>query len=269
MSWLLVVQPDPVQAGVLREALRGQVSEDILVAESIDVALGAIDQRIPDVILLPTLLPAAVEDYLIAYLGAIPSASHVQILGLPRLERSRDEVVPRRTWSSLFPWRRRVEARAVGTPVCDPAVFVRDVIDYLANARALKKELDLYSPPPLLDDAANRRRVPRFASEEVPWIALVRFDGEEAALVNVSSRGALLRIQSRPDHRLLKRTDQRMPERSRLIVELDQDGEVHAMGRVIRCVPLASARTEYEIAFSFDYSVGLHLPDVDALAVVP
>lgn len=268
MSWLLVVQPDPVQAGILREALRGQVSQkNILVAESLDVALAAIDRRIPDVILLPTLLPAAVEDYLVAYLGAIPSASHVQILGLPRLERSNEQVVPRRTWS-LFPWRRRVEARAVGIPVCDPAVFVRDVVDYLANARALKKELDLYCPPPLLDDAANRRRVPRFASEDVPWIALVRFNGEEVALVNVSSRGALLRTQSRPDHRLLKRTDQHVPERSRLIVELDPDGEVHAMGRVIRCVPLTSARTEYEIAFSFDYSVGLHLPDVDALAVV-
>jgi len=137
MSWLLVVQPDPVQAGVLRDALRGQVAEDILVAESLDVALAEIDQRIPDVILLPTLLPAAVEDYLIAYLGAIPSASHVQILGLPRLERSTSQV-SRRTWS-WFPWRRRVEAQAVGTPVCDPAVFARDVIDYLANARALKK----------------------------------------------------------------------------------------------------------------------------------
>ena len=268
MSWLLVVQPDPVQAGVLREALRGQVSEDILIAESLDVALGALDQRIPDVILLPTLLPAAVEDYLIAYLGAIPSASHVQILGLPRLERS-TEPVPRRTWASLLPWRRRVEARAVGTPVCDPAVFVRDVIDYLANARAMKKELDLYCPPPLLDEAANRRRVPRFASEDVPWIALVRFGGEEVALINVSSRGALLRTHSRPDYRLLKRTDEHVPERSRLVVELETDGEVHAMGRVIRCVPVRSARTEYEIAFSFDYSVGLHLPDVDALAVVP
>lgn len=268
MSWLLVVQPDPVQAGVLREALRGQVSEDVLVAESLDVALGAIDQRIPDVILLPTLLPAPVEDYLIAYLGAIPSASHVQILGLPRLERSTAQATSR-TWS-LIPWRRRVEARAVGTPVCDPAVFVRDVIDYLANARALKKEMDLYRPSPALDEGANRRRVPRFASEDVPWIALVRFGGEPAALINVSSRGALLRTRSRPDYALLKRTDQHVRERSRLTVELDPDGEVHAIGRVIRCVPLtASTRTQYEIAFSFDYAVGLHLPNSDALAVVP
>jgi hypothetical protein len=267
MSWLLVVQPDPVQAGVLRDALRGQVAEDILVAESLDVALAEIDQRIPDVILLPTLLPAAVEDYLIAYLGAIPSVSHVQILGLPRLERSTSQV-SRRTWS-WFPWRRRVEAQAVGTPVCDPAVFARDVIDYLANARALKKELDLYSGAATLDEGANRRSEPRYASAEVPWISLVRFGGEQVALINVSSRGALLRMHSRPDYRFLKRTDQHVRERSRLTVELAPDGEVHAMGRVIRCVPLTSTGAEYEIAFSFDHSVGLHLPASDALAVVP
>lgn len=267
MSWLLVVQPDPVQAGVLREALSGQVSEDILVAESLDVALSAIDERLPDVILLPTLLPAAVEDYLVAYLGAIPFASHVQILGLPRLERATDQEVPRRTWS-LFPWRRRLEAQAIATPVCDPAVFARDVIDYLANARALRKEVDFYSGPAMLDEGSDRRREPRFASAEVPWISLVRFGGEQVALINVSSRGVLLRTHSRPDYRLLKRTDERVRERSRLTVELDPDGEVHAMGRVIRCIPLTSTETEYEIAFSFDYRVGLHLPASDALAVV-
>ena len=28
-------------------------------------------------------MPAAVEDYVVAYLGAVPGADHVQILGLP------------------------------------------------------------------------------------------------------------------------------------------------------------------------------------------
>jgi hypothetical protein len=38
------------------------------------------------------------------------------------------------------------------------------------------------------------------------------------------------------------------------------------MGRVVRCVPsTTSALPQYEIAFSFDYSVGLDLPAADAL----
>jgi hypothetical protein len=97
----------------------------------------------------------------------------------------------------------------------------------------------------------------------------VRFGGERAALINVSSRGALLRTHFRPKHHFLRRSDLNVRERSRLTIELDADSHVHAMGRVIRCVPLrTSARTQYEIAFSFDDSVGLHLPSTGALVPV-
>src|SRR6185295_13384599 len=104
MSWLLVVQPDPVQADALCDALRGNVTADIVVAESIEAALSLIDDDIPDVILLPSLMPAAMEDYLVAYLGATPNADHVQILGLPILKRPVEVRQPSR---SMFPWRRR------------------------------------------------------------------------------------------------------------------------------------------------------------------
>src|SRR5512132_1356944 len=113
MSWLLVVQPDSVQVDALLEALRAYISEDVVVAESLEDALSSIDQRIPDVMLLPTLIPAATEDYLIAYLGTIPAARHVQILGLPRLECSDNSVEQRAR--SLLPWRWRQRTRAVGT----------------------------------------------------------------------------------------------------------------------------------------------------------
>src|SRR5262245_38962777 len=104
MSWLLVVQPDPEQADALCDALRGNVTEDIVVAESLEAALSLIDDDVPDVILLPSLMPAAVEDYVVAYLGAMPGADHVQILGLPKLKRP---VEIQRQSRSIFPWRRR------------------------------------------------------------------------------------------------------------------------------------------------------------------
>src|SRR5262245_2897206 len=138
MSRLLVVQPDSVQAYALRDALHGLAAEDVVVTESLDEALSVIDQCVPDVLLLPTLIPAAVEDYLIAYLATIPSAGHVQILGLPRLERSGDPVEPQAR--SRFPWRLLQGPEVAGTPSCDPGVFAQDVIFYLASARALKME---------------------------------------------------------------------------------------------------------------------------------
>ena len=273
MSWILVVQPDSVQAHALRETLRAHISEDVVVAESLDEALSLIDQRVPDVILLPPLIPVALEDYLIAYLATIPGAGHMQILGLPRLERFNDAIqrindaihrfndsVQHRA-RSLFPWRRRQEPRADSVPGCDPSAFIQDVIAYLAGARALKEEIELYGAHGLLSGGQDRRREPRFAKSEVPWISVVHFGGERAALIDVSSRGALLRTHSRPDHHFLRRSDSNVREPSRLTLELASNSEVHAKGRVIRCVPLrTSARTQYEIAFAFDDSVGLHLP---------
>jgi hypothetical protein len=235
------------------------MSEDVVVAESLDDALSLIEQRVPDVVLLPPLIPVAVEDYLIAYLATIPGAGHVQILGLPRLERSHDSVQHR--VRSLFPWRWRQEPRVVGTTGCDPGVFTQDVLTYLAGAKALKKDIELCSGYAALSRRPERRSEPRFANDEVPWISFVSFGGERAALINVSSRGALLRTHSRPDHYSLRRSYSNVRQPSRLTLELASNSEVHARGRVIRCVPLrTSARTQYEIAFSFDDSVGLHLP---------
>jgi CheY-like chemotaxis protein len=267
MSRLLVVQPDAVQADALCDALHGRVSEDVVVAESLDDALSSIDQSVPDVVLLPTLLPGAVEDYLIAYLGTIPNAGHMQLLGLPRLERC-DQSGSREA-RSLFPWRRREESRTAGTQVCDPEVFTHDLIIYLVSARALKKENELRAADAVFDEKVERRSEPRFASHEVPWISYVSFGGERAALINVSSRGALLRTHSRPEHHFLRRYDHHVLETRRLTLELGPDGEAHAMGRVIRCVPLKTGGpTQYEIAFVFEYSVGLHLPATHTLVPV-
>jgi len=264
MSCLLVVQPDPVQADALREALRAHITGEAVFADSVDDALSSIDRRVPDVVLLPHLIPVAAENYLTTYLGAIPGAGHVQILGLPRLERHDDPVQRQTHW--LFPWRRPKMLRAIDAPSCDPGVFTQDVIAYLAGARVLKDEIKLYGAEAAAREGANRRREPRFAFSEVPWISLVAFGRERAVLVNVSSRGALLRTRSRPEHDVLRRTDPNARERSRLTLELGSDNKIHATGRVIRCVPLkAGARLQYEIAFSFDESVGLHLPESSGL----
>ena len=261
MSWLLVVQPDAVQAEVLREALRTHVSEDVVVAGSLDDALSSIDQCIPDIVLLPALIPADAEDYVISYLGAIPSAKHVQILGIPVLERPEHSV--QRPARFLMPWRQRPRQEPL-TPGCDPGTFTQDVIRYLSGVRTLKHANELHVTA-VSNGRPERRTEPRFSRHTVPWISITRFGRGRAALINVSSRGVLLRTQTRPDHHSLKRSDHNVRERSRLTLELSGH-EIDAMGRVIRCVPLRTgAGIQYEIAFSFDDSVGLHLPGADAL----
>lgn len=259
MSRLLVVQPDPAQAEALREAVRAYITADVAVAESLEEALAWIDHCLPDVILLPTLMPALVEDYLVAYLATIPGAGHVQLLGVPRLERAevavqRDErrrfPWQRRDWR-LFHWLRRRQPREAIRPVCDPGVFSKDVVAYLAAADALRRDFELLSPDVL--SGRNRRVEQRFGYDELPWISYVRMGGEQAALVNLSAGGALLRMNSRPEHRFLKRADPHVAQQARLTLEVGSSHQVHALGRVIRCVPMTTRpQTQYEIAFLFD-----------------
>ena len=263
MSRLLVIQPDSVQADVLRAALGAHVSEDVIVAQSLDDALSLIDERIPDVILLPTLTAGAVENYLVAYVGTIPGAGHVQILGLPYLERA-DNAVQRRV-RRLFPWSRQAQREAL-TSDCDPRIFTNDVVTYLAGAQALKEQAEVESTLSTLSRKPERRREPRFANSEVPWISFARFGSERAALINVSSGGALLRTPTRPEHHLLRRSDTDVRERPRLTLEVGSEREVHVIGRVIRCLPLKTrAPMQYEVAFCFDDSLALHLPAAGAL----
>jgi len=261
MSWLLVVQPDPVQADALCNALRGNVTEDVVVAESIDAALSLIDDGVPDVILLPSLTPAAVEDYVVSYLGAIPGAGHVQILGLPALRPPAEPIQRRARWR--FPWRRRRRQPVPLSPVdlsgYDPAAFTKDLVDYLAGARLIRRELALYGRPGTKE--LERRREPRFPSHEVPWISLVSFAGEHATLLDVSARGARLRMSSRPSHDILKRPDPGSRSRPRLVLKLESHSELQASGQVIRCVRVpTSTAPQYDVVFSFDEAVGLHLP---------
>ena len=259
MSSLLVVQTDPAQAAALREAVRAYIATDVVVAESLDEALAWVDHALPDVILLPTLMPSLVEDYLVAYLAAMPGAGHVQILGVPHLERAEVAVEReerrrfrwRRPGWLLFPWRRRQPRQAI-RPICDPGVFSKDVVAYLAAADAMRRDFDLISPD-LLSNGRDRRIEQRFGYDELPWISYVGMGGEQAALVNLSAGGALLRMSSRPEHRFLKRADPVVARQARLTLEVGSLHQVHALGRVIRCVPMTtSASTQYEIAFLFD-----------------
>ena len=265
MSCVLAIQPDSAQAEILRKAFRGHIKEEVVVAGSLDEALASIDKGIPDVVLVPTLAPASVEDYLTSYLGSIPGTRHVQILGLPRLERS-ESGNPGRSFL-FFNWRKRnLTPRAIDAPVCDPGVFTQDVVAYVAGVKALKDEIRRYGLPDDSNDGADRRRAYRFGTDEVPWIAEARFGDDKAVVINVSSTGALLRTQARPERHYLRRPDAFTKRRSRLTFELQWNREVHATGQIIRCIPVKTAsRTHYEIAFTFDDAVGLHLPVVDAM----
>src|SRR5437762_2552497 len=155
MAFILAIQPDPEQAHVLRRALRSVVNGLVVVVDTKEAALDAIDQQVPDLVLLHNLMPPNEDEHLAACLRALPNAHHVQAIRIPHLQPLSERPRP---WLPLGRFKpRAVPAFMAG---CDPRLFAGDVDGYLSNARARKQQIEerrLYEQQP----AAERRRAHR------------------------------------------------------------------------------------------------------------
>ena len=252
MAVVVALEPDPTQADILCDALSTCASAEVVVVDSTAAALAAIDERVPDLVLLHALIPPDDEAYLLAYLGTVVGAGHVQTISIPQFQHSADCHRP----AQLL--RRRLKPRSTRAG-CDPRVFAADVVSYLDRARAIKQDLEVWS-----NTATSERRVGhRWLSQDVPWVSSVRFAGGAAAdLIDVSASGARVKTPRRPELQSLKRPDLDSRRLSGLTFHLASGEEVRATGRVVRCHAgsMGNGAILYELAFCFDESVGLDLP---------
>lgn len=140
MSDVLVVQPDPAQADTLRDIFR-RVAAELVLVHSTREAMDAIAFRMPDLILLSTLLSPRDEDVLMSHLRTLDGASHLQTLTIP-LFRSAGE--PAAAKKSGFSFRKKAKAAA---PVgCDPAVFAEEVVAHLRRATEIRNRPAVLRP---------------------------------------------------------------------------------------------------------------------------
>ena len=90
MALVLAIEPDIRQGGILKRIVRELVQADLVLVESRDAAIAAIDQQIPDVILLTALMSPRDEDELVAHLRTLENAGHLQTHTIPQLASSLD-----------------------------------------------------------------------------------------------------------------------------------------------------------------------------------
>ncbi|MGH9142995.1 MAG: hypothetical protein ACRD2I_17830, partial [Vicinamibacterales bacterium] len=264
VPFILAVNPDPLEARALQNALSEHVKADVLLVASKEEALTVIDKRIPELILLHAFMPPGDEGHFIAYLCKLAGAGHVQTISIPQLLRSTDCDQRQSLLMGGFR-RRRSKLRQIG---CDPYLFAADVTEYLTLAREIATEIERREA----DDrhASERRGGCRWSPSDVPWVSSVRLAaGELADLINVSSTGMLIRSHIRPALTSLKRVDLDHRPPSGLTFHLATGEEVRATGRVVRCRPrpMGTRHILYEVAFRFDQSSGLDLPDAALFAV--
>ena len=128
MSTVLVVQPDEVQADVLRHIFAKRVGAELVMVDSTMEAVDEIARRMPDLILLSAVLSPRDEDALIGHLRSLEGASHLQTITIPQFRTSAPK--PPEKKGGLF--RKKTKAPApVGQ---DPMVFAEEVVARLKDA---------------------------------------------------------------------------------------------------------------------------------------
>ena len=95
MALVLAVEPDHRQASILKRIVREQVRAELVVVDSRDAAVAALNARVPDVILLTALLSPRDEEELVAYLRTLSGAQHIQTHTIPQMESTAADMEPK------------------------------------------------------------------------------------------------------------------------------------------------------------------------------
>jgi hypothetical protein len=128
-SHALAVAPDAAQAADLERMLAARIPGVLRAVGSIEDALAALGERIPDLILISPLLPPQDEEQIVARLAELGGrASHVRLLSIPRISDEPPVEKKRR-----FRWQSQKDP-SVASDGCDPAAFASEVTEYLTRA---------------------------------------------------------------------------------------------------------------------------------------
>jgi len=128
---ILAVEPDRHQASQLQAIARGRLNAELVLEATAERALGALGDRIPDLILTAALLSPKDEAALAGRLRALNSAAaHIHTLTIPVLASPRSRPRMGGVLSAL----RRDKSQASEPDGCDPAVFAEQCATYLERA---------------------------------------------------------------------------------------------------------------------------------------
>jgi hypothetical protein len=156
MPLILAIEPDRRQAAQLSAVVRKRVNAELILVDTTEVALDAIGNRMPDLVLVPALLSPQDDAALAAALRVIAAAANVQMLTIPVLGTPRPAASPGGMLSVL----RRMKPRAAEPDGCDPVVFAEQIASYLERAAEER-------PRAMTERAVPERAVPERAVPEI------------------------------------------------------------------------------------------------------
>jgi hypothetical protein len=127
---ILAIEPDRSKASQLK-SIASRVNAELRLADSVQSALAAMSERIPDLILTPPLLSARDDMALTDRLRQLGDrAAHLQTLTIPTLQTAE----PPLSAAGMFAALRRDKSRGFGPEACEADTFAEQVAVYLKGA---------------------------------------------------------------------------------------------------------------------------------------
>lgn len=145
---ILAIEPDPASRAVLHRVLDQQVDAEVVVVPSIDVALGSIARRVPDLILTSTFLAPADAARLIDDLRSRSDAVHTQVITTPHLLEASNSTSFDGNSNRVL--RFRDKRNSGGAFQCDPAALRAEIEEYLGRALAHRTSAQNRQQPGLI-----------------------------------------------------------------------------------------------------------------------
>jgi len=229
MPRILAIEADAKRRRALTTLVREHVKANLVVVDSVRAAITAINDRAPDLIIAPALLPPPDEAELLSHMKGLDTAPYVQMLTLPALDMLVDtpaEGTRRRGFFGPVFNRRPIvlglqyDRSMVASQIADGLQRARELRMEYAAMLAYKEAMEHTPPEPGLvlarsggrlqtseaiieqqmrERAREERRIAlRKGLGDLPWLSGVKLSwGAELQLINISSTGVLVETGSK------------------------------------------------------------------------
>lgn len=111
----------------MKDLVRRHTAAELILTDTTERAIDAIEQRVPDLVLIPALMSPEDDEALSAALRVTEDAKHVQTLTIPLLGAPQSRSLPQGVLSRL----RGQQARPAAPDGCDPKLFAEQITEYL------------------------------------------------------------------------------------------------------------------------------------------
>ena len=139
MALILALESDHQQATLLGDLIRKEVHAELHIVDSRDAAIAAISARVPDVLLLSSLLSPRDEEDLLKHLRLVEGTDHVQTHNIPMMAAAGRE--EQNAGTGLFGRFRRKQKQQEVFSACDPSVYAGEIRSYVLRAEEAKLEV--------------------------------------------------------------------------------------------------------------------------------